>query len=526
MTYAPFAFSAGLLVGALALMAPLSLNAQTAPTCTLVANPAVVVPGRGFTLSIISTGATSATINNGIGSIAPNGSRQSVSIAQTTTYTATVTGAGGSATCTTTVLVDGTSGGFGTDAVGGTGDSGGSGGGGGGTDPSKILQGLGQLLGGLGQLQNSLGGNNAQNAACMPRVQIDGCGCNRSMGPNGCRPDPTNKQLCVCTNSTAGFTSVGQCMATGQCLGQQSGGGSGQQGGGMQGLGGGLQALGSILQGLSSLMGGGGGGGSGGGGAGGGGDYQYPGGGCSQYYYTATTTSDPCAIYQPNYSDYYSNNPNVSDSLFDDYDYPLIPVAPTPISDLLNIGGGSGAPGSGTGGATVDEGDKEKTLLDNLQKGFSRVAGLFSGDTLAAACRTRPWAGGGVIAGVAPDSFFDDLCRRAGYSGSFGSGTGGTSSFGSGGTTGFESGTTTNIATPSAEIRAEPAAVRLGTRTYIFWTSGYVVSCSVRGPSFEQNTLFGAGATVPITGPTTFTISCIAPDGTMVSDSVTVNLAI
>ncbi len=523
---AMYARTALSIAGALALILPLLTYAQSAPTCTLVANPAVVTPGQGFTLSIISTGATSATVNNGIGTIEPNGSRQSISIAQTTTYTATVTGTGGSGTCSTTVIVDGTRGGFGTDGVGGAAGSGGSGGGGGGANPAQMLQGAGQMIGGLAGLmnmQNAMGGNNAANQMCA-NVEID-CPCGRDHGPkHNCEltvPRSVNNHRCgvgSCFSVVNGFYSRGQCTAPFKCEGMTSGGGSGALGGGQQGLGGGLQALGSILQGIGSIMGALNGGGGSGSGAGGGG--QYP-GGCSQYYYTATTTSDPCAIYQPggNYGDYYTSDPtipNISDSLLD---YPITPT-PSPVSGLLNtIGSGSAV----SPGATLEE-RKDAGVIDNLRKGFSEVANYFGGDTLERLCQTRPWAGGGVIAGVAPDAFFDDLCRRAGYSQGFGGR--GSTTFGSSDPVGQGLGTTTVTSQPTAEIRAEPASVRLGTRTYIFWTSAHVVSCSVRGPSFEQNSLFGAGATVPITGPTIFTISCTAADGSTVSDSVTVNLAI
>ena len=79
---------------------------------------------------------------------------------------------------------------------------------------------------------------------------------------------------------------------------------------------------------------------------------------------------------------------------------------------------------------------------------------------------------------------------------------------------------------PEADIWAEPASVRLGTRTYIFWNARGVVSCEERGPSFEQNSLSGGASTVPISGPTTFVIECLTSASTTVRDSVTVQIAI
>ncbi|MBI4086384.1 hypothetical protein HY416_00160 [Candidatus Kaiserbacteria bacterium] len=80
--------------------------AQGAPTCTLTANPSSINSGNTAMLSWTTTGATSGSINNGVGAMIPiaNGSK-SVSPTNNTTYTATVTGPGGSADCSTSVTV-------------------------------------------------------------------------------------------------------------------------------------------------------------------------------------------------------------------------------------------------------------------------------------------------------------------------------------------------------------------------------------------------------------------------------------
>lgn len=75
-----------------------------APTCSMTASPANIQQGQSSTLTWGSTNATSATINQGIGSVAVNGSR-SISPQVSTTYTGTFSGAGGTVTCSATVTV-------------------------------------------------------------------------------------------------------------------------------------------------------------------------------------------------------------------------------------------------------------------------------------------------------------------------------------------------------------------------------------------------------------------------------------
>lgn len=74
------------------------------PTCTISANPSQINKGGSSTLSWSSSNATSATINQGVGSVNVNGSK-GVTPQSTTTYTMTVTGPGGTANCSTTVTV-------------------------------------------------------------------------------------------------------------------------------------------------------------------------------------------------------------------------------------------------------------------------------------------------------------------------------------------------------------------------------------------------------------------------------------
>src|SRR3989344_5696937 len=76
----------------------------TPPTCTMSAVPSTITAGNTSNLRWTSTNATSAVINQGIGNVAVNGNRN-VSPFQTTTYTGTFTGPGGTVNCQTTVTV-------------------------------------------------------------------------------------------------------------------------------------------------------------------------------------------------------------------------------------------------------------------------------------------------------------------------------------------------------------------------------------------------------------------------------------
>src|SRR6185312_6114685 len=71
-----------------------------AATCSISATPTNIAIGSSTLLTWSSSNASSASINNGIGSVATAGS-QSASPTVTTTYTLSVTGSGGSSTCST-----------------------------------------------------------------------------------------------------------------------------------------------------------------------------------------------------------------------------------------------------------------------------------------------------------------------------------------------------------------------------------------------------------------------------------------
>ena len=75
-----------------------------APTASLSADPASIKQNRCATLTWSSTNASSVTIDQGVGSVPPSGSKQ-VCPGKTTNYTITVAGAGGTRTAATTVTV-------------------------------------------------------------------------------------------------------------------------------------------------------------------------------------------------------------------------------------------------------------------------------------------------------------------------------------------------------------------------------------------------------------------------------------
>jgi outer membrane protein OmpA-like peptidoglycan-associated protein len=76
-----------------------------APTVSISANPATIEQGQCADLAWSTTGASSASIDHGIGSSDPNGSRQ-VCPTSTTQYAITAVGEGGTRTASTTVTVN------------------------------------------------------------------------------------------------------------------------------------------------------------------------------------------------------------------------------------------------------------------------------------------------------------------------------------------------------------------------------------------------------------------------------------
>jgi len=168
------------------------------------------------------------------------------------------------------------------------------------------------------------------------------------------------------------------------------------------------------------------------------------------------------------------------------------------------------------------------------------VAGFYGSDTfgaesegvIARLCRNRPWANM-IVSYVIPPAFFDSLCAWRGYE----VGTPAPAPVPRTGATQVKKpaplAATTTLARPplvppEVDIWAVPEKVPLGTRTSVFWNTKGVESCTVTSTdgSFNETTLSGGAATVPLSGATEFTISCATSDGQTVADSVTVNLSI
>lgn len=152
-------------------------------------------------------------------------------------------------------------------------------------------------------------------------------------------------------------------------------------------------------------------------------------------------------------------------------------------------------------------------------------------------CAVRPWASN-FLNTIAPPLFFDALCTYRGYA----VGTPkvtvvnkpytppakkATSVATSSPATTTPAKPVSNVA-PKVQVWATPATVPLDTRTSVFWNTQGVSDCMVTSPdgSFTQNSLSGGASTVPLTADTTFTISCIAPDGTPVTGYTTVHISL
>ncbi|MDA0204334.1 MAG: OmpA family protein [Acidobacteria bacterium] len=84
--------------------APVQAPAPARPTVTISAEPSSIERGKSATLRWSSSNATSASLNQGIGTVPASGSRE-IFPTNTTSYTIEVTGAGGNATASVEVVV-------------------------------------------------------------------------------------------------------------------------------------------------------------------------------------------------------------------------------------------------------------------------------------------------------------------------------------------------------------------------------------------------------------------------------------
>jgi len=91
----------------------------------------------------------------------------------------------------------------------------------------------------------------------------------------------------------------------------------------------------------------------------------------------------------------------------------------------------------------------------------------------------------------------------------------------------FEDSCTITVINPRVAIWAEPEAVRLGSRTLVYWNTQDVDedSCEVNGPSFHEYGPYGGASTVALNDHTSYTVTCTALDGQEVSETILVELA-
>lgn len=188
------------------------------------------------------------------------------------------------------------------------------------------------------------------------------------------------------------------------------------------------------------------------------------------------------------------------------------------------------------------------TIIAGVREGKTEVAGFFGTNStsgtsaVAKMCTNRPWSKN-FLSYIIPPSFFDSLCTWRGYA--VGPSTAPVVTTKTttpatqpvvtkttvGGTKTTPAKATTTTAQPlnaKVDIWASPTTVPLGARTSIFWNTQGVTDCIETSPdgSFTQTTLKGGASTVPLTQSTTFTISCIAPNGAHITDSVVVQIAL
>ena len=386
------------------------------------------------------------------------------------------------------------------------------------------------------------------DAQCIPVTPV--CGCGQIMGSNGCQGG-SNKFLCPCVDNTNGHATPGTCQADNKCHATGLDSGISQLSGILQ------QVLGKLLQGSPS---------------GGAAPAPVPttATGCTTSYFQTsdiTQLSNPCAQYvappvtiptststigcdilsqqlglcntAPTTDQTTNTNTNTNTNVNTAPSTSLTSLFSA--TNTINLSG-LGVPSALTPGSSgnITFSLNGATIYGNSQDLTSNtgVAGFYGSDTFggqpqgiaAQLCVSRPWATG-FLSNILPVSFFDGLCSSNGYQ--VGAPPAPTAPVVQLQQSAPAPAPTTTVPvdlgiTPAVRIWATPASVPLDTRTSIYWTSQGVVNCTETSPdgSFSQNSLSGGAATVPITGATTFTISCLDGNGNPVTGSTTVNLSI
>ncbi len=186
------------------------------------------------------------------------------------------------------------------------------------------------------------------------------------------------------------------------------------------------------------------------------------------------------------------------------------------------------------------------TIIAGVRDNNSEVVGFYGTNSksggvgaVSRLCTNRPWASN-FLSYIIPPSFFDSLCTWRGYTPgtpqkapvSTNPTTVGTKPATVKTTVGGKAATTTKPVvapeTAKVDIWASPLVVPLGARTSIFWSSQGVSECVETSPdgSFTHASLKGGASTVPLTADTTFTISCITPNGVHLTKDVVVKMAL
>jgi hypothetical protein len=203
------------------------------------------------------------------------------------------------------------------------------------------------------------------------------------------------------------------------------------------------------------------------------------------------------------------------------------------------ISGGGGDLKVGSDGVTITSSSRDPNTNTAVSGffGANTLGGVGSQGIAAWLCRTRPWANS-IFSKLVSSSYFDSLCTKRGYQ------VGGVAPKATAPTltqsavskkptattkpTAQVATSTAPAVPPHVQIWAVPPIVSIGSRTSVFWSARGVESCIVTSPdgSFHQTSLSGGASTVPLTAATTYTISCVTPDGFPATDYFTVKMAI
>ena len=184
------------------------------------------------------------------------------------------------------------------------------------------------------------------------------------------------------------------------------------------------------------------------------------------------------------------------------------------------------------GGATIISGgvrDATKNTGSSAFFGADTQTGVAAQNLVERMCLVRPWQNPLIASRIQP-SIFDGLCSGKGFRAGVtaeASPTPASKPAVQPVSNQTPAASSSPAVPPAAAIWATPASVPLGSRTAIFWNSKGVASCIVTSPdgSFNDRRLSGSASTVPLTGATVFSISCLTQDGSPVTNYVKVNIS-